>query len=124
MNKDKPHFTDLKPRLTVELSTEQKSALNKLIPTGFIRPIFSAIVDSMIAEMKEDPRTIIYNILTMKLSGGDFIANPIDWIFFLYRMYEDICPDVSQQELASVHRFLLWVKNRGLSVRDFKEAKA
>lgn len=46
---------DYIPRLSVEITVEQKEALDRLVPWGTRRRVFSVIVDDLISILEKSP---------------------------------------------------------------------
>jgi len=56
-----------RPRLSIEITEEQRLKLNKLIPWGVGRELFSAIIEDLIEVLEEHGEIIIAAMLSRKL---------------------------------------------------------
>ena len=62
-----------RPRLSIDLSTSQREALNRLIPWGLQNQLFSVIVDSLISYLERHGMTAVMVILERRLPLDELI---------------------------------------------------
>ena len=60
-----------RPRLSIEITEDQASALSRLIPWGTKNELFRAIIEDVISLLEEHGPIIIAAILTKRLKVGD-----------------------------------------------------
>lgn len=63
-----------RPRLSVELTMEQKDKLNNLIPWGMQKTIISTLIDQLLSALEEDQGAVLAAILSKTLTVKDLIG--------------------------------------------------
>jgi len=62
---------EYRPRLSIEITEDQASALSRLIPWGAKNELFRAIIEDVISLLEEHGAIIIAAILTKRLKVDD-----------------------------------------------------
>ena len=72
--KSLPTEIPYRPRLSVELSFDQKERLNALIPWGMLKTIISTIIDQLIEALEENTSEVLAAIFAKEITVKDLIG--------------------------------------------------
>jgi hypothetical protein len=67
-----PEVKDYRPRLTIDITYEQKKLLGELIPWGTQTKLFAVIVDDLISVLQKHGTLALASILTSQLRVTDY----------------------------------------------------
>lgn len=66
--------TDWRPRLSVDLTIEQAAALQRLLPHGFRKRVYSALTDMLIKAMEKEGLAVLNSVLAYELDLPALLA--------------------------------------------------
>lgn len=64
-------YLDWRPRMSIDITVEQKRELDKFLDWGMKRKVFSIIIDDLIEAVKENGPEVIGALLTRSIKTGD-----------------------------------------------------
>ena len=66
--------TDWRPRLSVDLTPEQATALKKRLPHGFQKRVYAALTDLLIAALEKEGLAVLNSVLAYELDLAGLLA--------------------------------------------------
>jgi hypothetical protein len=67
--------SEWRPRLNVDITPEQDTALKRYVPHGLKTVLFSVLIEELVEMLKEDAPTVISLVLKRKMTAKDLLED-------------------------------------------------
>lgn len=107
---------DYRPRVLFEVDEQTRARMTRQIPTGYIRPLYTAFTLKLLEELESDRReAFLICILRGDLGLTEIIVDHVQWLDALVEQY------LKDSDVASIEvtlsAFLSWIrKTKGWNI--------